>query len=106
MKTDSSRMKWSVGNTATTAAGSRVRIQCAASSTPAAVPRSQGWASTVIAGCPASSAATWAAWLAWVTATVREGGIRRATRSSVVRSRDVAPVSTTAQRSLLESNMV
>jgi hypothetical protein len=83
MKTASSTMKWVVGNTTTTVPGARRRIQCAASSTPAAEPRSQGWASTVIAGCPVSSTATWAAWLAWVTATVCDGGIRRVTRSRV-----------------------
>src|SRR5258705_6934865 len=106
MGTDSATTRWLVGNTAATAPGARARIQCAASSTPAAVPRSQGWARTVIAGCPATSPATWAA---WVTTTVCEGGISRVTRSRVWRSgageSPAPPARTTAQRSLLESRM-
>ena len=44
IKSASSRMKWSEGNTATVASGSRMEIHWTGKRMPAAVPRSSGWA--------------------------------------------------------------
>src|SRR5215471_18373974 len=75
------------------AAEERGLVQCAGSNTAAAVPRSDGWASTCRSPWPARPALNWEASLASVETTVRSGGTIVATRSSVWRRRDAGPYS-------------
>src|SRR6202158_4655108 len=90
------RTQWPEGKKAMVASGARRRIQCAAWRMPAAVPRSLGCTRTYGGSAPpVNSWAMWPVWARTVTTTVREPGMRSATRSRVWRSRLRGPSSGT-----------